>query len=111
MKLADRRHWSPALKVVGAAVGLSSGTAWADGGFISPGLLASWTFGERGGFGIGGELSWMHLRSQTAGGPVPVPLPIHYGAFLQAEKIWSTTFSRSGFRAQAASPAPALRGE
>ncbi len=68
---------------MGAAVGLSSGAAQADG-FVSPGLLATWTFGERGGFGLGTEVSWMSYSGRYN----PGGFYAAYGAFLQAEALF-----------------------
>ncbi len=80
------RRFRRAAAIFGAAVGLTGagGTARADG-YVSPGLLASWTFGKHGGFGLGGELAWTHydLRGQQS-----LPWPVVYGAFLQSEALF-----------------------
>lgn len=98
----SRRRWRQAAQVVGVAVGLT-GTGASAVGFFNPGLLASWTFGKQGGFGLGAEVSFMEWPSGSSDTPAYIPLPVNYGAFLQVEKLWGEgrTF-RAAAGAQAA---------
>jgi hypothetical protein len=54
--------------------------------WISPGVLVSYSFGERGGWGFGGELTLMYHRPTWSSYWVE-PGSTGFGAFVQAERL------------------------